>query len=142
MYDRRGMKNHQWKGGRNKNNKGYIMITNNDGTILEHRFVMQNYLERKLLRHEIVHHKNGIRDDNRIENLELMHTSNHTCHHHKGICCRPHVPNDRTCSLCDSKESYRKGWYKIEDDKYLCKKCYFKRRRSIIKNKTCSLVRE
>jgi hypothetical protein len=42
-----------------------------NGKIQEHTFVMSAHLGRPLAKHESVHHKNGIRSDNRLENLEL-----------------------------------------------------------------------
>lgn len=42
------------------------------GKIFEHTYVMSEFLGRPLRKTETVHHKNGIRNDNRIENLELF----------------------------------------------------------------------
>ena len=50
-----------------RNSNGYIEL----GKVLEHRKVMSDHLGRSLLQTENVHHKNGQRDDNRLENLEL-----------------------------------------------------------------------
>lgn len=62
--------------------KGYVvwfdpdcMHANSHGHVYEHRYVMGEHMGRKLLPNETVHHKNGNRSDNRVENLEVWSTS-------------------------------------------------------------------
>ena len=60
-----------------RNTEGYIMIyIEGKGRTAEHRHIMEEILNRPLKERESVHHKNGIRSDNRPENLELF-ISNH-----------------------------------------------------------------
>jgi len=51
------------------------------GYIYEHRYVMESYLNRYLSHDEIVHHKNGVKTDNRIENLILTNRREHMNKH-------------------------------------------------------------
>ncbi len=60
---------------------GYKLLKRNGKDIREHRHLMEQYLGRKLSKGEHVHHKNGDKLDNRIENLEIMGISEHNNHH-------------------------------------------------------------
>lgn len=68
---------HSYKGGRHRHKDGYVWFA--PAGMMEHRHVMQEHLGRPLRNSETIHHKNGVRDDNRLENLELKDS-----HHGEG----------------------------------------------------------
>lgn len=76
----KGPNHSRWKGGRSIYADGYVVIwVEGVGRIKEHIHVMQQHLGRNLFSDESVHHKNGNRSDNHIDNLELR-----TRYHGKG----------------------------------------------------------
>lgn len=97
-----GSRNPRWKGGKYKNSDGYIYLwldrddffhpmVNSQNYVLEHRLVMAKHLGRCLHLWEIIHHKNGIRDDNRLENLRIIVTGSNR---HSGKVKCPYCKNE------------------------------------------------
>ena len=88
---RKGEKGANWKGGIKKNAKGYNLVLMPDhrragkgGYVLEHILVFERECGIIIPDNCCIHHLNGIKDDNRIENLCMMTHSAHTVLHHKG----------------------------------------------------------
>jgi hypothetical protein len=83
MKGRFAESNPHFKGGRWIDQHGYVVVLNPNRTchrdryIYEHRLVMQEHLGRQLEREEQIHHRNKIKTDNRIENLEILDVAEH-----------------------------------------------------------------
>lgn len=135
-----GDKNFRWKGGISFNKKtGYWTSRKPDhpnahpnGRVPTHKLIYEHYLyimtdeELFIPREYAIHHKNGIKTDNSIINLELLTHSEHLVVH------QTVDMSDRVCSNqeCSDPQGYpKRRWAKDGLGGYICNRCYMKRNR-------------
>jgi len=111
QYDRALVKNHP-----NANKFGYVLY---------HRVIIENYIKRLLLPHEIVHHKNENKKDNRIENLEILTKIEHINLHRKE---KEFI--ELVCAYCGfsfvkEKRNWKSQTKNGQINFYCCRKCQF-----------------
>lgn len=111
-----------WKGGKHiysHHGNEYYIVQVDRKSIKEHRHVMEKFLKRKLLKDEIIHHKDGNGLNNSIENLEIVSASDHSRLHKKRKCKIPDFVckcgnkiyfAKLMCSTCYARENARKRY--------------------------------
>lgn len=105
---------------------------NKRGYVLEHRWIMEQIIGRQLRSHEHVHHINGIKTDNRPENLQLKTSSEHTSHHNIGNkygVARKIDMSNRICCDCGGTETWSRHWFIVNGEGYRCLHCHDRVRR-------------
>lgn len=127
--DVNGVHNPNWRGGEHVEKDGRVLVyspnhpyPNWKNYVYRYRLVVEKEIGRYLLPSEIVHHRNEIPSDDRIENLQVMSKSEHT-RHHSSICKRAGIWSllHACCIGCGTAEigHHAKGY---------CHKCADKRR--------------
>ena len=105
-----------WKGGKYIDSFGYVHIrkpnhlkAGENGYVLEHILIAEEKIGRTLRDDEVVYHINGVKDDNRPENLQVMTNSEHVKYHQKKIDHTAGIEALKKCAAKRKKDRSIKG---------------------------------
>ena len=102
---------------------GYLLRWVDGKFILDHRLVMQKNLGRELLETEHIHHLNGDRMDNRVENLQIVTNSEHHAIHHRD---KRNTETHKACPKCNQvllRSEFHKNKSRPDGCRIRCKTC-------------------
>lgn len=120
MFGKTGANHHNFKGGYIHNTLGYKIVSlGTDKKGYEHRVIVEERLGRKLRSDEVIHHINGDKADNRIENLAILSQSRHM-EIHQNQNRKPYCPHGHL--FAETGAYYYKGTRK-------CRQCTLDRMR-------------
>ena len=129
VHGMNGSNHPMWKGGEILNSQGYILVYSPNhpykdkrNYIREHRLVMEKYIGRFLLPSEVIHHINGIKTDNRIENLKIVSNEEHSRNHCYQRKKKGHLLRD--CLFCGKEFSTYPSLNRIKCCSMSCKTSY------------------
>jgi hypothetical protein len=118
-----GSEHPNYRSGKTRDGNGYVILSSKEwGTNQgrrEHRVVMEQHLGRPLTSDEVVHHINGDKSDNRIENLSIQSRASHMREHGKG--------RELTCLVCGEPRWYQPAQIARLRTDYRCRNCRFGR---------------
>lgn len=109
-HSHRGPGSSHWKGGKRISQFGYVVLRIDGRYQFEHRIVAERMLGRPLARGEAVHHANGVKTDNRPENLIVMHQRDHAKLHQSDPNWSGPVRQAARTSSPAKSEAMRRRW--------------------------------
>lgn len=106
---------------------GYYVLQIGKNSWFLHRLIMENHIGRKLRDDELVHHINERKDDNRIENLQIMSKAEHMIEHRKGVFLNPNnTHTHKQCPMCKEIKPHAEYYpdkYNSTNLRNNCKSC-------------------